>query len=286
MERLSTSCSELTIVQYKHIAEHFEKMFKDICEDTSCDLPVLKYPYEFAEWLKTLVSSNTWSKRTFEQYRAALIWYYAENRIPPGITEIKKISSVHLNRHSKKTSGIKLKKLPESMLNLLFSRLLKERGKNDEIIALWIKAALYSGLLSREWEQATWDDKKNTLLVFNAQTYQYYKIIGYRNIIYDRNHHKDEISAIKSFIEKLNEFKSSQKFVYKNLLIACRKRLSFISRQLFPKRKEHITLDTPRYLFIKNMKSAGLTKTQISLLLGNTLEKNVFCYYPVSITSS
>ena len=285
MEKISTY-TESTIAQYKHIAAHFEKMFKDSCNDTSCDLPVLKYPYEFAEWVKTLVSCNTWSKRTFEQYRAALIWYYTENRIPPGITEIKKISSIHLNRHSKKTSGIKLKKLPENMLNLLFSRLLKEKGKNDAMIVLWIKAGLYSGLLSREWEQATWNDTENTLVVVNAQTHQYYKIIGYRNIIYDKNNHKDEILTIKSFIDKLNALKNSHKFVYNDFLIACRKRLFSISKQLFPKRKVHFTLDTPRYLFIKNMKNAGLTKTQISLLIGNTLEKKVSCHYPVPITSS
>lgn len=262
---------------YRRNALLLERRFANDSGEDPHENPGRTTPLKFVEWFAAKAHERGWSKRTYWIYRASLLWFFTENRIPEAIEALKNTSSMSLQLKGTSTSSKKLKRMPQDMFKILTDRLEHSKGNLDKLIARWIRAGLACGLRPIEWEQATWNGEKNSLEVVNAKRDVYRGNGERRIIIYDPKLHGEEIAAITAFLNTLHEVLKEKS--YREVYSSCRKRMQYIARRLWPKASQLPSLYSTRHQFAADMKASGLSTKEVAALMGHSSDETAQCHY-------
>lgn len=203
-----------------------------------------------------------WSRATWRQYRAALVWFLNE----AGYSEVAHyagtLTETPCLRHAARTSAKKSKRLPRVRLELLVERLAESRGRYDRAIGLWLLSNYYVGLRPEEWWSVTWMGERR-LKVRNAKDSQD-RTFGTHRTLGLEAFTAQEMNVIRQFLAVVAAHADHARFY-----AACRKRLHGWNRYLWPKARKHITLYSGRHQFAADHKAAHLSREELAALMGH-----------------
>ncbi|WP_347258873.1 hypothetical protein [Methylocaldum sp.] len=249
---------------YQNRAEQLIRRFKH--EHGKC---WRAHPEAFYDWL--INRREEFAKATWRQYKSALVYFFMDQGFTALALQLSQVINQGCTHRSQNTSAKKLKKLTDRDLRKLVGKLCEGNGRHDQLIAAWLVAGIATGLRPCEWQFARLDG--DTLIVKNA------KATNGRAHGPARRLHLDTLTPeqkniIAAFISRIQDFAD-----FGQLQKQCGDRLFRVTRCLWPKRQQHITLYSARHQFAANTKCAGLSLTEIAALMGHATDNTASQHY-------
>lgn len=210
---------------------------------------------------------------TFRFYRAALLEYLHGHAPREMLDGLRALSSAPCIDASIQTSATKAKQLPDDELHRIVDYLLKDRGRYDEMLALWLTCSRMTGLRPAEWSKAYLSEDGDELVVANAK-FSSTRAHGVERTLDISPMGADERELLERFLDALAlvmDFEALQQ--------ACRRRLREVCKKLFPRRRTHPTLYSARHQFTADLKSAGYSQTQVAALMGHRSTRSAGRHY-------
>lgn len=232
-------------------------------------------PLDVANWLENSAREKKWSRRTLGLYRASLAWFMRQNGPIEAIESIRNVR-LHLPLHGIATSGKKIKKLPPERLSRLLGYLDGSLNPLDHVIGHWLRAGVASGLRPCEWKAARLQGLR--LHVENAKGNAFRSNGENRTLLFVLPEHKNEVKFIRRFLADLDLWLEADKD-FKTFYAACRKRLYYVNRQLWPRSDQNICLYSTRHQFAADMKASGLKPAEIAALMGHASDESATIHY-------
>ena len=214
-------------------------------------------------------------------YKNSVLYYLEQNNTEEAIEAIeylREINSKGCILKSEKTSSNKLKKIPMEDWEKINKYLENNYGKWHKELQLWLKSAYLTGLRPIEWQDAkliTYNNEQ-ALLVKNAK-HTNGRAHGEERTIILKGLKETEWKIIKQHLHNVYNFKAMDdyEFFYRG----CSHTLYRICRDLWPKRRKHVTLYSTRHQFSANAKASGMTKPQLAALMGHAVEDTATLHY-------
>ena len=234
---------------------------------------------QIAQWL--IDNKNNYSKATWRQYRASLIYFFSQHALDSSVTsdDVTIVATIALLKDTyppadrppqRKTSAQKQKKINDADLICLLDYFNNKLSKHGQSTIAWLFAGLFTGLRPCEWKNTT-INKVSELQVINAKTTQG-RSHGSNRIIHLTELSQQEKDIIQIHLNNIQQVQSTEKenqsefeLFYQN----CRACLYEATRALWPNRKQYITLYSARHQFAANAKFSGLPLEHIAALMGH-----------------
>lgn len=229
---------------------------------------------DFCEWLAN--NRYRWSKKTWRLYKAATMYLFEVNGFIEMRTYLKSFNQSACKKNgSGNTSSQKQKHLKTNDLDKLIETLAKTRGQHDKLIGLWLASSIKFGLRPTEWDSARivgdWLVVNNAKATNNRSNGEV-RSIGLSHAPYE------EILLLKEFLNTINEHKNFYNS-FNELHTRVRKRLHYICRKVWPKRKKYPTLYSCRHQFSADLKASGYTLEEIAALFGHATNRTASNHY-------
>jgi integrase len=232
-------------------------------------------PLDFCHWLIQQKSIRQWEKNTWRQYKAACIFFMKNNGPKECVELLENEDSegcVKKRGEDRRGASLKKKKLPRDDLAKILKYLSKESKikKWDRILALWLVSAVSTGLRPSEWEHATLSG--TTLRVKNGKNSNGRSNGEYRHLKLD-NIPVDHLKAIRTFVALIKKVDYTQAYE------ACRYRLRYVCRDIWPRRQSITSLYAARHQFKANASASGLLLNEIAALMGHASDETATIHY-------
>jgi hypothetical protein len=240
---------------------------------------------EIAEWL--LAQRPHYSKATWRQYRAALIYVWRQRDakdavdIAEAITRLQQTAPPPGRPSWRNTSAQKLKKIPEADLVRLLDYINCYPTRHGYATLCWLLAGLWTGLRPSEWAHAQLITPTQ-LQVINAKATHGRSHGVHRNLdLAPLTAQEREI--IQIHLNHVQDAKRNpanpQTSGFEGFYNQCRSCLYERTRKLWPKRQKHITLYSARHQFAANAKFKGLPLDHIAALMGHASTDTATSHY-------
>jgi len=185
---------------------------------------------------------------------------------------------------SKKTVSKRMKRLNHRDLIKLDAEAMRTKSGYGSLTMKWLKASLLTGLRPHEWffSKLIQDSKNNnatSLEVSNRKlNLTSHSDEHWEDRIIPLDHlQEEELESIRQWLSIVKKVDYDEE--YSSLYGNCRRWLERANKRIFPRRKKHICLMSPRHQFIANLKLNGLTPTEIAYLVGHGNDARAFESY-------
>lgn len=236
----------------------------------------------FVGWLIT--RKPEWSRPTWRQYKAAAV-YTLEQQSEEGnaiaqeaLETLLPVDVDGCRTSTRKTSALKLKRLPLRDYRSLDRYLSENSGPWHQDLRRWLAGGLLTGLRPLEWGQAQYTQRlgEDALVVQNAKNSNY-RAHGPSRTILLGGLTDEERSLIKKHVDRAAEWKQADQ--YPRFYHGCAATLARVSRRLWPKRDRHPTLYSARHQFSADAKASGLTSAELAALMGHAVDTTAGRHY-------
>lgn len=247
-------------------------------------------PRQLVGWLVT--KKTQWSRPTWRQYKAAIAYKLeleSENNFDPvaqeALESLMKVDVEGCPSSTKKTSGSKMKRFPMRDFRKILNALEYEKHDWSGDLENWLIAGLLTGLRPGEWARTKYfeDESGPYILVQNAKKTNGRAHGPTRTILLD-GLNNSERNTIKEHISRANIFEHAND--YKRFYHACAAILSRLTRRLWPKRTEHVTLYSTRHQFSANAKASGLLPEELAALMGHAVDTTAVKHYGKKVSGN
>jgi integrase len=261
--------------------EKYEKRALQLVLACSRDLKCLPRQISISTMADWLISKKcSWSPSTWRQYRAAVSFTFG-----PGMSvQLYQSSMPASARRGMRTSGLKEKRLPPSDLEKLLDHLISKNTSDTKISAsrlafLFMICGTITGLRPCEWPSAeicpATPTAPITLRVRNAKNTNGRANGELREILLpDLNKKLDRMIGLLAAVAR----KFNEEGAYEKRLSSAAKALYRANKELWPNRKKHYTLYSPRHQAAANWKTV-FTREQIAALMGHCSIKTATMHY-------
>lgn len=287
--------TEATETEYRRRAADLRRQ---AAEDLGYESPESAPAKVVADWL--IGRQPTLSRSTWRQYRAALLFTWAElqdgapdlmsaQQLTAGIDALKAVTQTGARRQGQSTSALKAKKVAESDLAALLAILDTPPRTWQRTwarpTAVWVRASALTGLRPNEWFMAGLDSPSDggpqTLVVYNGKFGNLRANGKTRRLILDPAVLDPEAIAVileqLQFIDGVRAEHANatvQRMVAKTLRDA--NRLCFGARY---DKRPHITLYSFRHQFTADAKASGFSRKEVAALLGHGSDETAGFHY-------
>lgn len=216
-------------------------------------------------------------KATWRQYRSALKFFMRRNGPVEAVAFLDMCGADVCKSPATNTSAKKARALSESDLVELLRDLANRKGRWDKILGLWLVAGSVTGLRPGEWATAELSPDGMILSVQNAK-HTNGRGHGERRTLQLHDIPPGRRLAIKEFLQALAELApggSSFGRVYNS----CRRRLTRVTRALWPTRKKHPSLYSPRHQVTADCKASGASLAEVAAILGHATDETASAHY-------
>lgn len=259
---------------------HTERRYRSLARlllarhDRERGAPWTHDPAGFLQWLDALRAQL--KPASWRQYRAALV-HVCQPEHPDLAASIQALDSSTCQRRSTRTSARKLKRLPDKDLVAIVDRLREDKHPFDALLTYWLMAAMATGLRPCEWQHAQLIERDGipALRVQNAK-HTHDRAHGPTRTQLLPNITPENLRMVEQLLATVSGVDDATFVRYYH---ACRDRLYYVNRRLWPKRPRYVTLYSARHQFIGDAKSAGLSRTEIAALAGHVSPQTAGKHY-------
>lgn len=255
-----------------------------------------RYKEDFVTWLESYRESI--SKASWRQNRAALVWYMKTLALDEELASTIKEIGTFACTEPTQTSATKKKSLSEKDSDCLTEALLGSherhmRNGGSEIDSISLSTLLFlgateiTGLRPSEW----WDTEilmkgevdsdglevdKLTLIVKNGKATNGRAHGSTRTLRFSSLSPEQEFTLLTHYrsVKRL-QHRSSFEDYYK----ACKDRMTYTTRKLWPNRKKHPVLYSGRHQFSANLKKAETPLKILAALMGHGTDATATSHY-------
>lgn len=236
----------------------------------------------FVGWLIT--RKPEWSRPTWRQYKAAAV-YTLEQQTEAGnaiaqeaLETLLPVDVDGCRTSTRKTSALKLKRLPLRDYRSLDRFLAENSGPWHQDLRRWLAGGMLTGLRPLEWGQTQYTHRlgEDALVVQNAK-HSNNRAHGPSRTILLGGLTDEERALIKKHVERATEWKQADQ--YSRFYHGCAATLARVSRRLWPKRDKHPTLYSARHQFSADAKASGLTAAELAALMGHAVDTTAGRHY-------
>lgn len=239
---------------------------------------------QFVGWL---ISRKTeWSRPTWRFYKSSVVYFLEKEIEESGKHEIAEEALEVLLEHgvegcvkkTEKTSGKKLKKFPSKDFYKIHEYLENHEGKWHEPLRRWLISGLLTGLRPQEWANTQYVQVagEDALIVKNAKATNG-RAHGPTRTIFLGGLTESEKDILKLHVERANEWESHDDYQY--FYNACANTLGRLSRSIWPRRPQHVSLYSARHQFSADAKASGLSREEIAALMGHAVDDTATKHY-------
>ena len=236
-------------------------------------------PRQFAAWLahkRPQLSRSSW--RQYKSSAVCLFEKLATDEALEALDFLKEIDGKACKTVSDKTSSTKLKRLPQKDLLKLTDYLRKKKGKWHQCLLDWLVAASLTGLRPQEWSGSSISeiDGEPALQAPNAKNTNGRSHGPTRTLLLGALS-QDELECLSSHIRRVEEWSALGQ--YDEFYKGCSVTLYHITRKLWPRRTQHITLYSCRHQFTANAKASGFSTVEIAAMMGHAVDTTATVHY-------
>jgi hypothetical protein len=257
-------------------------------------------PHQVAEIY--LRREGDWAQSTARLYRAALAFVFKEMGSIASSEALKRIyrseedpdklekfrNEIRAERKKRqrmrpKTSAKKSKSISDKDLELLKSFLQDSLSKYAQSTLLWLLAGILTGLRPSEWQSAQLEDKGGgrVLVIRNAKNTNGRAHGETRTI----RLHKISDQDFETIDKHLRNVRGKNPQAFADFYLGCRKLLSRISKQIWPRRLKRPALYTARHKFGADAKST-YKRDEVAALMGHASTETAYQHYARRHTGS
>lgn len=236
----------------------------------------------FVGWL--IMHKPEWTRPTWRQYKAAAV-YTLELKAESGSSIAQEALETLLpvdvdgcKSSSRKTSALKLKRLPLRDYRSIDRYLSEHSGPWHADLRRWLAGGMLTGLRPLEWGQCQYTQRlgEDALVVQNAKNTNN-RAHGPSRTILLGGLTDEERQLIKRHVDRATEWKQADQ--YGRFYNGCAATLARVSRALWPKRDRHPTLYSARHQFSADAKASGLTSAELAALMGHAVDVTAGRHY-------
>lgn len=272
--------SESTKKEYKRRTRELSRRCRKELEIHNHELLDLR---RFVGWL--INQKTTLARTTWRQYKASVVYFLEveveSNNDPIAHEALELLLPEDVEGCipvSTRTSGIKLKKFPLKDFQTLHQYLENTPGIWHEPLRRWLVASLLTGLRPQEWAHTiyTFKNGEDALVIKNAK-HTNGRAHGPTRTILLGGLTVEERETIRQHVEVAIEWEAHQD--YKHFYQACASTLGRLSRKLWPKRSQHVSLYSARHQFSADAKASGMSREEIAALMGHAVDETASIHY-------
>lgn len=231
-------------------------------------------PMSFCQWFEKMGLVSDWSRSTWRQYRAALV-YFMQTNGPKSCSDFLLELKNPITQKKKTPYGAARKKkgLSDEDLRKIIGSL-DSQAKWDPLIALWLVASIYTGLRPGEWKNAEIING-SVLKVENAKHTNGRSNGAFRRL--DLSELSDEkIRVIEACIAKLKSYEGES---FEKVYEGARSRLRILTNELWPRRAKRPTLYSSRHQFRADASAYGFELDEIAAMMGHATDYTASRHY-------
>lgn len=237
----------------------------------------------FVGWLIT--QKSIWARTTWRQYKACVVYFLekqVEEQNDPIASEALELLLPEdvegCVLQTTKTSGVKMKKFPMKDFHKLNQYLKDNAGMWHEPLRRWLISALLTGLRPQEWANTTYGykDGEDALIIVNAKNTNGRSHGPTRTLLLG-NLTQEEREIIKKHVEVSNEWNMHEQFTV--FYQACASTLGRLSRKIWPKRSQYVSLYSARHQFSADAKASGFTREEVAAMMGHAVDETATIHY-------
>lgn len=237
----------------------------------------------FVGWLIT--QKTTWARTTWRQYKASVVYFLeqeiVEHNDPLAQEALEALLPVDVEgcvAVTKKTSGSKLKKFPMRDFYTLEQHLSNQPGEWHQPLRRWLIAGVLTGLRPQEWAQARYTEinGEDALVVVNAKATNG-RAHGPNRTLLLGGLSLDERGIVREHVAAARNWAEHEQF--RHFYQACASTLGRLSRRLWPKRPQHVSLYSARHQFSADAKASGMSREEIAALMGHAVDDTATKHY-------
>lgn len=237
---------------------------------------------QFVAWL--ILNKTKYNKNTWRLYKSSVI-FFLETEIEKGnfiaqeaYDTLKEEYSYECNKKSKKTSGKKVKKFPQSDYLKIMDYLDKEKESWATNLKNWIISGILIGLRPIEWANAQYINEStgDKIIVKNAKNTNGRSLGEFRTILLTNLNDKEK-NILKTHIKICNEWELHNQFNY--YYNSCSNKLRKICKLLWKRKENNISLYSARHQFSANAKASGFSCIEIAALMGHAVDITATKHY-------
>lgn len=259
---------------------------------------------EVAQWihanLRPVIAKSSW-----RQYRASVIasvtqWADHQSEENPFELEsafamVQEVSQLlhegeagtELDKNVRRTSSMKQKNLPPKDMEKIEAYSAKTKSKEYLGLTYFLWASILTGLRPSEWFTAeiieTFSGKN--LIVKNGK-FSNGRAHGERRTISLNHLAPEEVRYVETNLKLLSKTNTQTEDNFNEMLGLYRRRLNYLSRKLWPKRKLRPTLYSGRHQFSADCKARGCTLVEIAALMGHASDETASEHYGKKVSGT
>lgn len=236
-----------------------------------------------AKWAISL--RPTIRRSTWRQYKSSLICYLEQFQDEDFERAIALLTASDCSNCLKgkdapaRTSSSKKRSITPEELSEILKYLSTHKTRWGDVTAVWLQAAVLSGLRPGEWQSAVLNTDVNgdpVLIVRNSKNTNGRSHGNERTLLLN-NMTQPDIKIIQVQIRVAS--KIMENGLWDGYYRGCRKTLYAAVRVLWPRRSQYPTLYTGRHQFAADAKRAGLTKNEVAALMGHASAETAGRHY-------
>jgi len=237
----------------------------------------------FVGWLVT--QKTQWSRPTWRQYKASVVYVLEQESelrhdavAQEALEVLLPIDVEGCPARTKRTSATKLKKFPLKEYRAILARLDKHPTPWAADLIRWLGSSLLVGLRPQEWgnTQYTSFAGEDALITKNAKATNN-RAHGPTRTILLGGLTDDERNMIKMHVDRSQAFSKANDF--NRYYHGCAATLARVVRNLWPNRKEYVTLYSARHQFSADAKASGLAPDELAALMGHAVDITAAKHY-------
>lgn len=268
--------------------QKYKKRTQELIRRCRKDLQISVYDQlDLRQFVGWLISRKTeWSRPTWRFYKSSVVYFLEKEIEESGKHEVAEEALELLLEHgvegcvkkTEKTSGKKLKKFPVKDFYKLHTYLSEHEGRWHEPLRRWLISGLLTGLRPQEWANTTYTNAlgEEALIVKNAKATNG-RAHGPTRTILLGGLSDEERNIIKTHVERANEWQEHDQYQY--FYNACANTLGRLSRSIWPRRPQHVSLYSARHQFSADAKASGLSREEIAALMGHAVDDTATKHY-------
>lgn len=272
--------SEYTKREYQRRTKELARRCRKELEIHSHELLDLR---QFIGWLinqKSKLAGTSW-----RQYKASVVYFLEveieKNNDPIAQEALEALLPEDVDgcmSSSQRTSAIKLKKFPLKDFQVLHKYLENTPGVWHEPLRRWLVASLLTGLRPQEWANVTYTTKdgEDAIVIKNAK-FTNGRAHGPTRTLLLGKLTVEERETIRKHVEVSSEWEQNKEF--KRFNRDCASTLGRLSRKLWPKRSQHVSLYSARHQFSADAKASGMSREEIAALMGHAVDETASIHY-------
>lgn len=261
--------TETTERDYEHRAQRLLTAYRQETGLSWKEYPVLACQHIAAK--RQYLGKSTW-----RQYRSALIYFMTKNGPIEAVNFLKNCGVELCRPAATRTSAQKTHALPQEDLVELLTFLARGKGCWDRILGLWLVAGRMTGLRPGEWNRAELTSGP-ALSVVNAKHTNGRGHGERRTLLLDKLP-PDRLRAIQNFLFELHELRDKG-VPFSSVYSSCRRRMTRVTRQLWPNRKKRPSLYSTRHQVAADCKATGTSLAELAAILGHATDETASVHY-------